>query len=86
MNKRMNEEVKIAVCKKLRVIGRAGVGCAGWVVDFPGSSAGKESACNAEEPGLIPGLGSSPGEGIGYPFQHSWASLVAQIIKNLLAM
>ena len=66
MNKRMNEEVKIAVCKKLRVIGRAGVGCAGWVVDFPGSSAGKESACNAEEPGLIPGLGSSPGEGIGY--------------------
>ena len=72
----MNEEVKIAV------IGRAGVGCAGWVADFPGSSAGKESACNAEEPGLIPGLGSSPGEGIGYRFQYSWASLLAQMVKN----
>ena len=34
---------------------------------FPGSSAGKESACNAEDPGLIPGWGRSPGEGIGYP-------------------
>ena len=45
---------------------------------FPGGSAGKESACNA--PGLIPGPGSSPGEGIGYPLQHSWASLVAQMV------
>ena len=45
--------------------------------DFPGSSAGKESACNARDPGLIPGLGRSPGEGIGYPLQYSWASLVA---------
>ena len=34
---------------------------------FPGSSAGKESTCNAEDPGLIPGSGSSPGEGIGFP-------------------
>ena len=33
---------------------------------FPGSSAGKESACNAGDPGLIPGLGRSPGDGIGY--------------------
>ena len=34
----------------------------------------------------IPGLGRSPGEGIGYPLQYSWASLVAQMVKNLLAM
>ena len=46
---------------------------------FPGNSAGKESACNAEEPGSIPGMGRSPGEGIGHPLQYSWASLVAQL-------
>ena len=55
-------------------------------MDFPGSSAGKESACKAGDPGLIPGLGRSPGEGIGYPLQYSWASLVAQLVKNLPAM
>ena len=44
---------------------------------FPGSSAGKESACNVGDPGSIPGSGKSPGEGIGYPLQYSWASLVA---------
>ena len=49
---------------------------------FPGSSAGKESMCNARDPGLIPGSGRSPEEGIGYPFQYSWASLVAQKVKN----
>ena len=53
---------------------------------FPGSSAGKESACNAGDPGLIPGLGRSPGEGIGYLLQYSWASLVAQTGKNLPAL
>ena len=53
---------------------------------FPNSSAGKESTCNAGDPGLIPGLGRSPGEVIGYPLQYSWASLVAQAVKNLLAM
>ena len=53
---------------------------------FPGSSAGKESACNAGEPGSIPGSGSSPGEKIGYPLQYSWASLVAQMVKNLPSM
>ena len=36
-----------------------------------GSSAGKESSCNAGDPGLIPGSGPSPGEGIGYPLQYS---------------
>ena len=40
---------------------------------FPGSSAGKESACNAGDPSSNPGLGRSPGEGIGYPLQYSWA-------------
>ena len=53
---------------------------------FPGSSAGKESACNAGDPSLIPGSGRSPGERIGYPLQYSWASLVAQMVKNLPAM
>ena len=52
---------------------------------FPDSSFGKESVCNAGDPGLIPGLGSSP-EGIGYPLQYSLVSLVAQMIKNLPAM
>ena len=49
---------------------------------FPGSSAGKESACNAGDPGSIPGSGRSPGEGIGYALQYSWASLVAQLVKE----
>ena len=53
---------------------------------FTGGSAGKESACNAGEPGSIPGSGRSPREEIGYPFQYSWASLVAQMVKNLPAM
>ena len=50
------------------------------------SSVGKEFACNARDPGLIPGSGRSTGEGIGYPLQYSWASLVAQLVKNLPAM
>ena len=49
---------------------------------FPDSSVGKESACNAEDPGLIPGSGRSAGEGIGYPLEYSWDSLVAQLVKN----
>ena len=53
---------------------------------FPGGSAGKESSCNAGDPSSIPGSGRSPGEGIGYPLQYSWASLVAQLVKNLPAM
>ena len=57
----------------------------GWGV-FPDSSVGKESACNAGDPGLIPGSGRSPGEGIGYPLQYSWASLLAQLVKNAPAM
>ena len=53
---------------------------------FPGSSAGKESTCNAGDPGSISGSGRSPEEGIGYPLQYSWASLVAQMVKNPAAM
>ena len=49
---------------------------------FPHSSVGKESTCNAGDPGLIPGWGRSAGEGTGYPLQYSWASLVAQLVKN----
>ena len=53
---------------------------------FPHSSVGKESACNAGDPSLIPGLGRSAGEGIGYPLQYSRASVVAQPVKNPSAM
>ena len=53
---------------------------------FPGSSAVKECACNAGDPGLISGSGLSPGEGKGYPLQYSWASLVVQLVKNPPAM
>ena len=53
---------------------------------FPDSSDGKESACNAGDRSLIPGSGRSAGKGIGYPLQYSWASLLAQLIKNLPAM
>ena len=53
---------------------------------FPGSSADKESACNAGDLSSIPRLGRSPGEGIDYPLQYSWASLVAQTVKNPPAM
>ena len=53
---------------------------------LPGSSAGKESACNPGDPGSIPWLGRYAEEGIGYPLQYSWASLVAQLVKNPPAM
>ena len=45
----------------------------------------KESSCNAGSLSSIPGSGRSPGEEIGYPLQYSWASLVAQLVKNLPA-
>ena len=53
---------------------------------FTGSSGGKESSCNARDPGLISGLARFTGEGIGYLLQYSWASLVAQLVKNPPAM
>ena len=55
-------------------------------MDFPGSSTGKESACNAGDPSSIAGLRSSPGEGRGYPLQYEWTSLVSQLVKNLPAI
>ena len=56
------------------------------IMGFPDSSVGNKSACNAGDPGLIPGLGRSAGEGIGYPLQYSWAFLVAQLVKDLPAV
>ena len=56
------------------------------ILVFPGISAGKKSACSAVDPSSIPGPGRSPGEGISYPLQYSWASLVAQMVKNPPAM
>ena len=53
---------------------------------FPDSSVGKESACNSGDPSSITGSGRSAGEGIGCPLQYSWASLVAQVVKNPPAM
>ena len=55
-------------------------------MDFLDRSVDKESAYNAGDPGSIPGSEGSPGEGIGYPLQYPWASLVAQLTKNLPAM
>ena len=55
-------------------------------MDSPDSSAGKESTCNAGDPGSIPGSGKSPGEGIGYALGDSWTSPVAQMVKNLPAL
>ena len=64
---------------------RVGHNWSNWV-GFRDSSVGKESARNAGDPGSIPRLGRSAGEQIGYPLQYSWASLVAQLVKNLPAM
>ena len=66
---------KISICARFFIL-----------LGFTDSSVGKESACNAGDPGSIPGLGRSSGEGIGYPLQDSWASHVAQLVKNLPAM
>ena len=56
------------------------------IVVYPDSSVGKDSTCNAGDPGSIPRSGRSAGEGRGYPLQCSWASLVAQLVKNPTAM
>ena len=58
----------------------------GFWEGFPGSSAGKESACSAGDSGSLPGSGRFPGEGIGYPLQYSWVSLVAQTVENPLTI
>ena len=53
---------------------------------FPGSSAGKESACNAGDPSSVPSSGRSAGEGMGYLLQYSWVSLVTQTVEHPAAM
>ena len=57
-----------------------------FISDNDGTSlvekSGKESACDAADPNLIPGSGRSTGKGIGYPLQYFWAFLVAQLVKN----
>ena len=53
---------------------------------FSDSSVGKEFASNAEDPGSIPESGTSPGEGIGYQLQCSWASLLTKLVRNMPAM
>ena len=55
-------------------------------MSFPGVASGKESACNAGDTSSTPRMGRFPGEGIGYPLQHAWASLVAQLVKIPPAM
>ena len=55
-------------------------------MDFPSSSAGKESSYNVGDPDSTPGSGRSAGEETGYPIQYSWASLVTQLVKNPPAM
>ena len=62
------------------------------LLSFPGAQlvknkqTNKKTACNAGDPGSIPGLGRSAREGIGYPLQYSWASLVTQLVQSLPAM
>ena len=56
------------------------------IFGFPHSSVGKESICNAGDPSSIPGSGRSAGERIGHRLQYSWASFVAQLVKNPPAM
>ena len=53
-----------------------------FVCFFPDSSVGKESTCNAGDPGSISGSGRSTAEGTGYPLRYPWASLVTQLVKN----
>ena len=51
-------------------------------ISFPDISVGKESVCNAGDPSLSPGSGRFTGEGLGYPLQYSWTTLMAQLVKN----
>ena len=69
----MEKNLKTSVC-----------GSGGERESFPGGSDDKESACNAGDPSLIPGLGSSAGERICYLLQYSWVPLVAQLVKKKL--
>ena len=71
------------------LVGRDHISCHSYKfphMGFTHSSVGRESTCNVGDPGLIPGSERSSGEGIGYPLQPSWASFVAQLVKNPPAM
>ena len=78
MNFFLNFEIKLMVTKGKPWINQR--------MGFPHSSVGKESACSAGDSSSTSVWGRSPGEGIGYPLQYSWASLVAQLVKNLSAV
>ena len=56
------------------------------LLGFPDNWIGKESACNAGDPGSVPEWGRAFGEGIGYPLQYSWASLVSQLVKKEICL
>ena len=75
--------------KIMQILALAAVGSEDHIIFFscfPDSSVAKESTCNAGDPSLSPGSERSIGEGIAYPLQYSWASLVTQLVKNLPAM
>ena len=80
-----SQTLTAGICSKVRFY-LQGANCQQCVLSFPDGSIGKESACHAGDLGSIPGLRRSPAEGIGYPLQYSWASLVAQTLKNPPAM
>ena len=80
-----SQTLTAGICSKVRFY-LQGANCQQCVLSFPDGSIGKESACHTGDLGSIPGLRRSPAEGIGYPLQYSWASLVAQTVKNPPAM
>ena len=89
--KKLGDATNCRVSRKKAAEGREGSGNPRFgsilsYLGFLGSSDDKESACNAGDPGSITRSGRSLGAGIGYPLQYSWASLVAQMIKNLPTM
>ena len=69
-------------CAESETLGSGPALSSRWTWGFSNSSVGKESACNAGEASSVPGSGRSTEEGISYPLQYSWASLVAQLVKN----
>ena len=77
------EELKILLMKVKEESDKVGLKLN---IGFPDSSVGKEFPCNEGDPGSITGWGGIAGEGIGYPLQYSWASLVPQLAKNLPAI
>ena len=87
-NFKNGETVWLTLLNALRTTIQQGVQLGGGSSNsgFPDCLASKESACDSGDPGSIPGSGRSPGEGIGYPLQYSWASLVTQMVKNLPEM